>query len=154
MNNEITTRSVVDKYEETRRFQLGLIEVLAYHCYRCWYTWLPKDVEIYNRDTLANRKPPKCCARCKSKLWREIPSRSTRVEPMCASIARIRMFLRKNRPDYALNLLLQSRPDVTKRILKKLKEELKPEDYIRFERAVLFELPPKQDQELETFKPL
>jgi hypothetical protein len=63
----------------------GLVSVYAYHCERCNYVWLPRDFDFNNfyldnndnadinrgRD-LFSRKPPKSCARCKSRSWRDI----------------------------------------------------------------------------------
>ena len=74
--------------------KLGLTNVWAYHCNRCNYVWLPKDfdmahdrVEMEKRkmefvadfgEDLFYRKPPKSCARCKSKYWNKSPSRKTK----------------------------------------------------------------------------
>ena len=71
----------------------GLIEVYAYHCYKCNYTWLPRDFDFlwsigkkcghpeqenFGEDLL-HREPPKSCARCKSKYWKEmVPLRNLR----------------------------------------------------------------------------
>jgi len=31
---------------ENRASEIGAIETWAYHCYRCNYTWLPKDYDV------------------------------------------------------------------------------------------------------------
>jgi hypothetical protein len=49
---------------------LSLEETLAYHCKRCNYLWLPKDYD-FEHDDIMEMKPPKSCARCKSKYWRD-----------------------------------------------------------------------------------
>ena len=78
MNDEI--------YMENKAEEIGLLNLWAYHCYRCNYTWLPKDFDFNRRlkddenynygwgHDLFYREPPKCCARCKSKSWnKEVP---------------------------------------------------------------------------------
>jgi hypothetical protein len=70
-------------HREDRAGELGLINIWAYHCNRCNYTWLPKDFDFDKREPFRKdgkwgvwgqdlffRKPPKSCARCKSKYWR------------------------------------------------------------------------------------
>jgi hypothetical protein len=59
----------------------GLVAIYAYHCYRCNYTWLPRDFDFqwyigkgedakeFGEDLL-DREAPKSCARCKSKSWK------------------------------------------------------------------------------------
>ena len=73
----------------------GLVEVYAYHCYRCNYTWLPRDFDFdwhpslkkdVKRDhwgeDLLDREAPKSCARCKSRYWRtQIPNRKLKLHP-------------------------------------------------------------------------
>src|SRR5690348_1015847 len=63
----------------------------------CLYVWLPKDVEILEPYALVNRKPPKSCARCKSKSWQK-PLRNT-------SVARIKALLRGGEREKAIVLL-------------------------------------------------
>jgi hypothetical protein len=64
------------RYRLQAAVELGLIPIWAYHCYRCNYTWLPKNFDArcaqYDNDNeeLFFRKPPKSCARCKSKYWK------------------------------------------------------------------------------------
>ena len=53
-----------------RTVKLGLMKTYAYHCNRCDYLWFPRDYE-YEHDDIMKMKPPKSCARCKSKLWRQ-----------------------------------------------------------------------------------
>jgi hypothetical protein len=65
-------------YREERAEERGLVQVYAYHCYRCNYTWLPRDFDFcwnYYKtgwwgDDLFYREPPKSCARCKSRSWK------------------------------------------------------------------------------------
>lgn len=70
--------------------QLGLIKTLAYNCNRCNYLWFPRD---YNppSDDIMKMEPPKACARCKSKYWREIRMQD-RMET--GSLARLRAIQR------------------------------------------------------------
>ena len=77
-----------DKVED-RGYELGLTRTYAYHCKRCNYLWFPKDFDADNQ--ISNRgegiffvgqnifylEPPKACARCKSRYWREDPKRIT-----------------------------------------------------------------------------
>jgi hypothetical protein len=66
-------------YREARAEERGLIQVYAYHCYRCNYTWLPRDFDFcwnywktgWWGDDLFYREPPKSCARCKSRSWKQ-----------------------------------------------------------------------------------
>lgn len=70
-------------YRENMATELGLVEIHAYHCCRCNHVWLPKDFDLncnlhndktdgYKGHDLFFREPPKSCARCKSRSWREI----------------------------------------------------------------------------------
>jgi hypothetical protein len=70
-------------YRENMASELGLVEIHAYHCSRCNYVWLPRDFDfnfnLRNNKTdgywghdLFFREPPKSCARCKSRSWRDI----------------------------------------------------------------------------------
>lgn len=108
--------------------ELGLVETYAYHCYRCNYTWLPKDFDRlvfvgtrYGKqqkswgEDLLYREPPKSCARCKSKSWKEIiPRRKLKQKhaleseiwisaelrndlPWMTSVARLRALNRQGR---------------------------------------------------------
>src|SRR5829696_3778216 len=56
-------------YDEEAEYK-GLVAVWAYRCERCGYIWLPKDYDVSDSST-QNREPPKSCARCKSKYWRQ-----------------------------------------------------------------------------------
>jgi hypothetical protein len=74
-----------ENYAEGKGLEIGLVNVYAYHCNRCNYTWLPKDFDMlslagvmYNKSgksdgfsghDLLYRELPKSCARCKSKSW-------------------------------------------------------------------------------------
>lgn len=141
------------KYEELQHAHLGLTEVLAYRCWRCWYVWLPKDVEILTKDTLVDHKPPRVCARCKSRLWNSpIPERKSKIEPLAASIARVRSLLRAGKLYLAVNLLSQTSPKKTELILKKLEKEYGFDIISPLREAVLL-TPYSQEQALETFKP-
>ena len=76
-------------YVEDNAYEFGLINVYAYHCYRCNYTWLPKAFDFKWRrlkeqeagtdgfwgHDLFYREPPKSCARCKSRSWKELHPR-------------------------------------------------------------------------------
>jgi hypothetical protein len=68
--------------------ELGLVNVWAYHCSRCNYTWLPKDFDLGCREPfelegsksgqeLLYRPPPKSCARCKSRSWNIPPHKGS-----------------------------------------------------------------------------
>lgn len=75
---------------EGRGYELGLRKTYAYHCNRCNYLWFPKDFDAVNPvnnhgegvyfvgQNIFDLEPPKACARCKSKYWREFPKRTTR----------------------------------------------------------------------------
>jgi len=80
-------RMAYENYREDMAHEFGLTEIYAYHCQRCNYVWLPKDFDfnrhLFNKKTdgfwghdLFFREPPKSCARCKSRSWKEvIPNR-------------------------------------------------------------------------------
>jgi DNA-directed RNA polymerase subunit RPC12/RpoP len=140
-------------YEEIQLAQLGIVKTLAYRCLRCWYTWIPRDVEITNGEELIKLKPPRVCARCKSRLWRTMPERKSNVQPMMASIARVRSYLRQKKPLMAVNLLAYGHPKTTDRLLKILQKNLSAHDFEQIKKAVLWRMPSKRQQELETFKP-
>lgn len=60
--------------------ELGLVSVYAYHCYRCNYTWLPRDFDLGWSEPgqeLLHRPPPKSCARCKTRSWNIPPYRGS-----------------------------------------------------------------------------
>lgn len=74
--------------EKIRKYLLslvkkGLVITYAYHCNRCNYVWFPKDFDpVFSSTTsgglnLIDKKPPKACARCKSKYWNSPPRRKT-----------------------------------------------------------------------------
>ena len=69
----------LNAYGDKRHDDKSLIAVWAYFCHRCGYIWLPKDFDIYDDDTL-DRRPPKSCARCKSKYYDMIPRDEHRPE--------------------------------------------------------------------------
>ncbi len=81
------------QYVENIASENGLINVYAYHCHRCNYTWLPRDFDfnffLSNDKTdgswghdLFYREPPKSCARCKSRSWKEVvPRRKLKLHP-------------------------------------------------------------------------
>jgi hypothetical protein len=77
-NNKIDKEQLSDRffrYEMSRK--LGLIQIYAYHCARCNFTWLPKNfdgsrtLDSWGNCDLFLREPPKSCARCKSKYWKK-----------------------------------------------------------------------------------
>jgi hypothetical protein len=70
---------------EDKAYRLGLVNIWAYHCNRCNYVWLPRNFDYarskwqikdlpgwndFGQDLIA-AEPPKSCARCKSKYWRD-----------------------------------------------------------------------------------
>lgn len=70
-------------HQEDKAFELGLINIWAYHCKRCNYVWLPKDFDFDKKEPFRKnskwgiwgqdlffRDSPKSCARCKSKSWK------------------------------------------------------------------------------------
>jgi len=65
----------------------GLVITFAYNCNKCNYTWLPRDFDAKTSDPLnaggniIRERPPKSCARCKSKQWNLSPIRKTRKNP-------------------------------------------------------------------------
>jgi hypothetical protein len=86
-----------ENYAEDKAYEFGLVNVYAYHCRRCNYTWLPKDFDfnwrepfkgemskwLYWGQDLFFREPPKVCARCKSKSWRKVfPQRKLKLHPI------------------------------------------------------------------------
>jgi len=141
-------------YEDYQYAHLGIVKTMAYRCFRCWYVWLPRDIEIIKGDELVNIKPPKSCARCKSRLWRTIPERKSKVEPLAASIARVRALLRKKDFIGAVNLLSYGHPKTTERLLKILQKDLSISNFEKVKEAVIWRMPSKRQQELVTFKPL
>jgi hypothetical protein len=76
-------------YIQNKAEEFGLVKMYVYHCYRCNYTWLPRDFDLlplvgvmksgktdgFSGHDLFYREPPKCCARCKSRSWKEPQSR-------------------------------------------------------------------------------
>jgi hypothetical protein len=104
----------------------GVVAVYAYHCHRCGYIWLPKDYDVSDENAL-HREPPKSCARCKSKSWKDIRmqriSKSAHVdedgwieEP--TSIARFDALIRQGESLKAISL----RPEYAEVITKTRKE--------------------------------
>ena len=77
--------------------ELGLWRVWAYHCNRCNYYWLPKDVDfsLNQEEYMFNTKPPKSCARCKSKYWNKLPQKVTKNVDTMYSVARLRAVYRE-----------------------------------------------------------
>jgi len=141
------------KYEDYQCAHLGIVKTMAYRCLRCWYSWLPKDVEITKGDELLHRKPPAVCARCKSRLWKSAPKRTSKVQPMAASIARVRALLRKGKGIEAANLLSHTHPKEIDRILKKVEKEMSPKDFELLKRFIWMRVPKPRQQDLQTFKP-
>ena len=80
-----TKGSVIDMEEDTNKinrelikaYDLGMVPVYAYYCYRCHLVWLPRYISGYYpldyKEILLNSEPPKSCAKCKSKYWQKIP---------------------------------------------------------------------------------
>ncbi len=97
--------------------ELGLWECLVYHCNRCNYAWLPKDFEFTGGDRLMKAEPPKSCARCKSKYWRNVPKRNMKYTHKFASITRFNALIRKGGYLAAVDL----RPDLANPIINGLK---------------------------------
>jgi hypothetical protein len=64
------------KIRPKNALDFGISKTWAYHCTRCNYVWLPKDFDLVNDDDLLNREPPKACARCKSKQWKDLRRRN------------------------------------------------------------------------------
>jgi hypothetical protein len=112
----------------------------------------PKNVEILKPDTLANRKLPIWCARCKTKSWRE--KRKENV-----SVSRIRALLEEGKRDRVIHLLSLISDKKKAIIMKHLEEGRKgckkysPEESTELLREVLW-ISRKKEQNLETFKPL
>jgi hypothetical protein len=93
--------------EQNKKIQdLGLIEVLAYHCNRCNYLWFAKDFDL--GENILELEPPKACARCKSKYWNKKPVRKTGqvysdkygMHHLLLSIPRYRALHRKGKLDF------------------------------------------------------
>ena len=86
-----------DPEKENKAAELGLWQVWAYHCMRCNYVWLPRDVDfsLYHEDYMFNTEPPKSCARCKSKYWNKVPQRETKNSGKMYSVARLRALRRQ-----------------------------------------------------------
>lgn len=67
--------------------KMGLCLVYAYFCKRCNYVWIPRDFDPLTQDAFGGgqnifyKKPPKSCARCKSKYWNKLPQRKTKHTP-------------------------------------------------------------------------
>jgi hypothetical protein len=125
-------KMMYDVPRQERAYEYGLIQVYAYHCNRCNYTWLPKnfDLQRYTEqwgktDTgfdLLFRQPPKSCARCKSKYWKDIfmvrTSKTARIDENRhivdqTSMKRFYTLIREGRyvdaarlrPEYAHNII-------------------------------------------------
>jgi len=82
---------------EEKAVELGLRKVWVYHCMRCNYHWLPRDVDItIDEAALFTLKPPKVCARCKTRYWNKVPRRNTPNVDSMLSVARLRAIARKN----------------------------------------------------------
>lgn len=93
---------------ENMASELGLVNVWAYHCYRCNYTWLPRDFDLDSSEPfkmdrskwlqlgqeLLYRLPPKSCARCKSRSWKFPPHTGSELGE---SKARIRALKRRKK---------------------------------------------------------
>jgi hypothetical protein len=87
----------MEAYRMDKADEMGLVEVYAYHCRRCNYTWLPRDFDYNWREPFEEekskwlwwgqdlffREPPKSCARCKSRSWNiHFPLRKLRLNPV------------------------------------------------------------------------
>ncbi len=79
-----------DKYVQNKAEEIGLINVWAYHCYRCNYTWLPRDFDfnwyLQNGKTDDYDWGPDLFyreARCKSRSWKiPIALRKRKLHPI------------------------------------------------------------------------
>src|SRR5215475_9569414 len=99
-DNEFINKRVSNEIEITNKaWEMGLVNVYAYHCFRCNYTWLPKDFDFNWRcgnnkwddwgQDLLYRQPPKSCARCKSRSWNNsIPRRKLRRNDLIESFVK------------------------------------------------------------------
>jgi hypothetical protein len=56
--------------------KMGLRHMFAYSCKRCNHMWFPRGFNPMGNILL--KKPPKSCARCKSKQWNSDPKRKTK----------------------------------------------------------------------------
>jgi hypothetical protein len=56
--------------------KMGLQHLFVYRCKRCDHMWLPRGYNPVGNILL--KKPPKSCARCKSKYWNLEPKRKTK----------------------------------------------------------------------------
>jgi hypothetical protein len=78
------SRGYNDFLERLRK--LGIIVAQVYHCRRCNHIWVPRDYNpvfyspYFMKDEymLESMKPPKACARCKSRYWNLPPKRKTK----------------------------------------------------------------------------
>ena len=77
-----------------------VVNVFAYKCSRCGYIWIPRDTDLFeyggssfeHADSYTIHKiRPKCCARCKSKVWDQSPKRK-RAHLSNISKARVLLF--------------------------------------------------------------
>ncbi len=75
---------------EDEAAELGLLHTWVYHCGRCNHLWIPRDFELDIKHDIFEREPPKSCARCKSKYWRQMPQRKTKNVDLMLSVARVR----------------------------------------------------------------
>ena len=125
--------------DDELQYEKGLINIFAYHCKRCNYVWIPKDLDVQinldnqhitNKDArkswkryMLDREPPKCCARCKTKSWNVEP-----FEPIRSPLARNNA-LRRVR---GLRLGYKPKPDPQEeKYLKRLAREYDEDEYNR-----------------------
>jgi hypothetical protein len=67
-----------DYYFKAYLEQTGLYFCFVYRCKRCGHAWLPRHFNpMGDNDNILHKKPPKSCARCKSKYWNLDPKRKT-----------------------------------------------------------------------------
>ena len=76
--------------KENEAAEIGLRQVWVYRCNRCNYHWLPRDIDLLDEEALFNIKPPKSCARCKSKYWNQTPQRNIQKSFEMLTLPRLR----------------------------------------------------------------
>lgn len=77
-----------------------IVNVFAYKCSRCGYIWIPRDADLFDYggstfehadSFIIHKTRPKCCARCKLKVWDQLPKRE-RAHISNISKARVLLF--------------------------------------------------------------
>lgn len=88
-----------------------VVSVFAYKCSRCGYIWIPRDADLFDYggssfehadSNVIHKNRPKRCARCKSRIWDQLPKRK---RAHVSNISKARAILRYGEHEAAYDLV-------------------------------------------------